>query len=201
MTKAKEKTVRIGGASGFWGDSSVAVPQLVFGAEIDYLVFDYLAETTMAILAAARGKKPELGYATDFVDSAMKSMLPEIANISNIGVIARAPEYLPIILAAADARRVSRPTSRPSRCAATSKRYLVPGHRCLQFRPAVRRPRWRRPRLDAPRPAGQGHGPDAARHADRMCRATCDSATADQSTGLANLRKKPVCDRLNVCCL
>ena len=33
----------------------------------------------MALLAAARGKKPELGYATDFVDVAMRGVLPELA--------------------------------------------------------------------------------------------------------------------------
>ena len=75
---APEKTVRIGGASGFWGDSSVGAPQLVASGQIDYLVFDYLAELTMSILAAARLKKPELGYATDFVTVAMKSVLKDV---------------------------------------------------------------------------------------------------------------------------
>ena len=33
----------------------------------DYLVGDYLAELTMAILVAKKAKNPEKGYATDFV--------------------------------------------------------------------------------------------------------------------------------------
>jgi hypothetical protein len=83
------ETIRIGGASGFWGDSSVGAPQLVASGDVDYLVFDYLAELTMSILAAARGKNPELGYATDFVTVTMKAILKDVL-ARNIRVISNA---------------------------------------------------------------------------------------------------------------
>jgi hypothetical protein len=63
-----EKIVRIGGACGFWGDSALGPVQLARSGMVDYLVFDYLAELTMSLLARARQKEPSLGYATDFVD-------------------------------------------------------------------------------------------------------------------------------------
>ena len=91
-SSSNSRTVRIGGASGFWGDSSEGPRQLVRRGQVDYLVFDYLAETTMAVLAASRLRKPEMGYATDFVDFAMRDVLADalakgIRIVSNAGGI------------------------------------------------------------------------------------------------------------------
>ena len=88
-TPTSRPPLRIGGASGFWGDSSLGAPQLVNSGLIDVLVFDYLAETTMAILAAAQRKNPDAGYATDFVDPVMRQVLPEVVK-RGIKVVANA---------------------------------------------------------------------------------------------------------------
>ncbi len=96
----KKDLVRIGGASGFWGDSATGAIQLVASGQIDYLVFDYLAELTMSLLAAARLKNPELGYATDFVTVAMRSVLKD-ALAGGIRIIANAGGMNPRACAAA----------------------------------------------------------------------------------------------------
>jgi hypothetical protein len=76
---ARDKIVRIGGASAAWGDSSLATPQLLGAPQIDYLIYDYLAETTMAILARQKQKNPQMGYAHDFVTGAIGENIKAIA--------------------------------------------------------------------------------------------------------------------------
>lgn len=85
-----EKTIRIAGASGFWGDAARATPQLLKDGNVDFIAYDYLAEITMSIMARARAKNPDYGYALDFVTAAMKPNLKEIARqgvkiVSNAG--------------------------------------------------------------------------------------------------------------------
>jgi hypothetical protein len=91
----RRSTVRIGGASGFWGDTALAVPQLVAGGAVDYLVFDYLAEVTMSILAAQRAKDPTAGYAVDFVQIMMREALPRL-QAQRIRVVANAGGVNPL---------------------------------------------------------------------------------------------------------
>jgi hypothetical protein len=71
------QTLRIGCAAGFWGDTETAAPQLLAGGRLDYLVFDYLAEITMSIMAAARLRGEGGGFATDFVSRVMKHSLKD----------------------------------------------------------------------------------------------------------------------------
>ena len=84
-----KKSIRIGGASGFWGDSVIATPQLLNGNSLDFIVYDYLAEITMSIMARARSKDPLKGYATDFVSSVMKLNLRQISE-QNIKILSNA---------------------------------------------------------------------------------------------------------------
>ena len=90
-----ERSVRIVSASGFWGDTASAAPALVRGGNVEYLVFDYLAEVTMSILAAQKAKDANAGYATDFVHVTMKALLPEL-KARGIRVVANAGGVNPI---------------------------------------------------------------------------------------------------------
>ncbi|XP_037542704.1 uncharacterized protein LOC119419435, partial [Nematolebias whitei] len=97
---AEPRTVRIGCASGFWGDTATSVPQLIFGGNLDFLVFDYLSEITMSLLTAARTKTPDLGYAPDFVQAALAPFINDIHR-KGIRVVSNAGGVNPLGCAAA----------------------------------------------------------------------------------------------------
>ena len=75
------RIVRIGGASGAWGDSPMATGQLL-QSDVHYLMMDYLAEVTMSLLARARMKDPDAGYPPDFVGY----LKPHLAELKRRGI-------------------------------------------------------------------------------------------------------------------
>ncbi|MEU3959989.1 acyclic terpene utilization AtuA family protein [Streptomyces buecherae] len=59
--------LRIGNASGFYGDRFDALREMLTGGPLDVLTGDYLAELTMLILGRDRLKDPNRGYAKTFL--------------------------------------------------------------------------------------------------------------------------------------
>jgi hypothetical protein len=59
--------IRIGNASGFYGDRFAAMQEMLTGGDLDCLTGDYLAELTMLILGRDRLKDPRTGYAKTFL--------------------------------------------------------------------------------------------------------------------------------------
>ncbi|MFF8598855.1 acyclic terpene utilization AtuA family protein [Streptomyces sp. NPDC015232] len=59
--------LRIGNASGFYGDRFDAVKEMLTGGELDVLTGDYLAELTLLILGRDQLKDPSAGYAKTFL--------------------------------------------------------------------------------------------------------------------------------------
>ena len=81
MATGPGQCVRIGGASGAWGDSPGGIGPLL-KAGVDVLMMDYLAEVTMSLLARARLKDPEAGFPPDFVTY----LQPHLRDIAARGV-------------------------------------------------------------------------------------------------------------------
>lgn len=75
MTDAPDLSpVRIGNASGFYGDRFSAVEEMLTGGQLDYLTGDYLAELTMMILGLDQMKSIDRGYARTFLRQMEQSM-------------------------------------------------------------------------------------------------------------------------------
>jgi Acyclic terpene utilisation family protein AtuA len=68
------RTLRIGNASGFYGDRFAAVGEMLAGGDLDVLTGDYLAELTMLILGRDRVRDPSLGYAKTFLRQLEESL-------------------------------------------------------------------------------------------------------------------------------
>lgn len=67
LAEPVDTVLRIGNASGFYGDRFSAFREMLDGGQLDVLTGDYLAELTMLILARQRLGHPERGYAGTFL--------------------------------------------------------------------------------------------------------------------------------------
>ncbi|HGL6720622.1 DUF1446 domain-containing protein [Burkholderia contaminans] len=87
--KQPGRRVRIGAGAGYSGDRIEPAVELVEHGQLDYLVFECLAERTIAIAQQARRKDPALGY-DPLLDARMQAVLPVavpkgVRVVSNMG--------------------------------------------------------------------------------------------------------------------
>ncbi|HEX6354007.1 acyclic terpene utilization AtuA family protein [Actinophytocola sp.] len=92
-------TVRIGNASGFYGDRLSAMREMLTGGPLDYLTGDYLAELTMLILGRDRMKDAGLGYARTFLRQLEDTL--DLALENGVKIVTNAGGLNPAGLAAA----------------------------------------------------------------------------------------------------
>ncbi|WP_105132428.1 acyclic terpene utilization AtuA family protein [Burkholderia sp. BE12] len=87
--KQPERRVRIGAGAGYSGDRIEPAVELAEHGQLDYLVFECLAERTIAIAQQARRNDPARGY-DPLLDARMQAVLPVAAArrvriVSNMG--------------------------------------------------------------------------------------------------------------------
>jgi hypothetical protein len=99
-----KNVVKIGGACGAYGDSTLAVPQLLREPGLDYLILDYLSEPVMAAFAKLARAEPDAGYPPDFLNVHIGPFLHEILS-KGIRVVSNAGGLRPRALAKALERR------------------------------------------------------------------------------------------------
>ena len=83
-----KERVLVANGQGFWGDSILGPVRLLSEGPLDYLTLDYLAEVTMSIMQKQKLRRPEAGYASDFVRM-IDRLLPQIVD-KGVTVIANA---------------------------------------------------------------------------------------------------------------
>jgi hypothetical protein len=92
--------LRIANAAGFLGDWIDAPRRLVDRAQIDYLTLEYLAELTLSILARAKEKNPQLGYAEDYIE-VLRSLVDPLKRQPQPKIVTNAGGMNPLACAAA----------------------------------------------------------------------------------------------------
>ncbi|MFJ6391387.1 acyclic terpene utilization AtuA family protein [Streptomyces sp. NPDC091972] len=90
--------LRVGNASGFYGDRFDALREMLTGGELDVLTGDYLAELTMLILGRDRLKDPAAGYARTFLRQLEEGL--GLARERGVRIVANAGGLNPAGLAA-----------------------------------------------------------------------------------------------------
>jgi hypothetical protein len=83
------KRLRIGAGAGYAGDRIHPALDLIERGELDYIVFECLAERTIALAQQAKGRNPHLGY-DPMLEARMRTVLPACRRtgtrlISNMG--------------------------------------------------------------------------------------------------------------------
>ena len=96
---AEPAPIRIGNASGFYGDRFSAMREMLSGGELDVLTGDYLAELTMLILGRDRQRDPSRGYARTFLRQLEDCL--GLALDKGVAIVANAGGVNPAGLAAA----------------------------------------------------------------------------------------------------
>ncbi|WP_372408933.1 acyclic terpene utilization AtuA family protein [Streptomyces luteireticuli] len=89
--------LRIGNASGFYGDRFDAMEEMLTGGPLDVLTGDYLAELTMLILGRERSRDPDRGYARTFLRQLEKNLA--LAKNAGVRIVANAGGLNPARLA------------------------------------------------------------------------------------------------------
>jgi hypothetical protein len=85
------KVIRIGAATAFFNDSRMGIAQLLEKADkLDYIIFDFLAESVMGGLGRGLATGAGQGFATDFADG---YILPHLHILLNRRIRLLAPRH------------------------------------------------------------------------------------------------------------
>ena len=99
----RRKTLRIGAGAGYAGDRIEPAIELARDGRLDYLVFECLAERTIALAQQARRRDPDAGY-DPMLEARLRAVLPftvpqGVRIVSNMGAAN------PLAAARADSQR------------------------------------------------------------------------------------------------